>query len=295
MFKKNDLYRVEGDKRIYDSEKGGVFEFTYSEICVNFHQYIGFGTKIFYLKCDSKHKFSLNDSELNYLYTYHLRWNEHLNFVFSVNIEIIKKLQKFDLFFLTNLKYCEFVYLLPRLDTQNKFYFDLVLGVKTDFDIGQFYNWTLKSVNIISTVEINNFNLNYDFIKKIFNFENCKFRDNCICKQEYHYLKQFKKNENNLKKWNDINLNKIITRLNYKFMFKSITNHCYWYDGKVVNSDISDFFIDYKWDTSVVFEKNENGEIISQGGYMYVGGLLDTFEYNYETINFIYLILNKKL
>lgn len=295
MFNKDQFFKIEGGRRVYDSEKGGVFEFTYSEICINYQQYMNLGTKIFYLKGESKHNFSLNKAELNYLYTVGLRWHEPLKFVFSKNIEIIKKSQRSDLFLLTNLKNCEFVYLLPRLDIQNRFYFDLVLCVKTDFDINQFYNWVLKSINIINIVEINNLNLNYNNIKEIFNFENCKFRDNSVCKEEYNFLKYFRKNENNIKKWGDENIKKITKRFNYKFIFKKITNHCYWYNDKVVNSDDADFFIDYKWDTSVVFKKNENGEITSSKEYMYVGGLLDTFDYNYDTLNFNSLILNKNL
>lgn len=295
MFKKDRLYKIENGKRVYSSEKGGVFEFTYSEIWVNFEQYINLGTKIFYLKGNSKHNFSLNGSELNYLYTLELRWNEPLKFVFSKNIEIIKKLQRSDLFLLTNLKNCEFIYLLPRLDIQNKFYFDLVVGVKTNFNINQFYNWVLNSINIINVTEISDFNLNYNFIKEIFNFENCKFRDNSVCKEEFKFLKYFRQNENNNKKWSDNNIKKITKRCNYKFIFKKITNHCYWYNDRVVNSDAANFFIDYEWDTSIVFKKNENGEIIGAKEYMYVGGLLDTFEYNCETLNFNTLILNKNL
>jgi hypothetical protein len=295
MFKKNELYRIENGKRIYDSEKGGVFEFAYSEICINFQQYMNLGAKIFYLRGDSKHNFSLNGSELNYLCTFNLRWHEFLKFVFSKNIEIIKKSQRSDLFLLTNLKNCEFVYLLPRLDAQNKFYFDLLLGVKTDFNINQFYNWVLQSINIINVVEINNFNLNYNNIKEIFNFENCKFRDNSVCKEEFNFLECFRTNENNIKKWSDKNIEKITKRCNYKFIFKRITNHCYWYNDKVVNSDDANFFIDYEWDTSIVFKKNENGEIIGVKEYMYVGGLLDTFDYNYDTLNFSSIILNKNL
>jgi hypothetical protein len=139
MFKEDKLYHFDDSKRIYDSEKGGAFEFTYSEICVNFEQYMNIGTKIFYLNGSSKYTFPLNQSELDYLCTYQLRWSEPLKFVFSKNIEIIKKTQRCDLFLLTNLKNCEFVYLLPRLNNQNQFYFDLVLGVKINFDINQFY------------------------------------------------------------------------------------------------------------------------------------------------------------
>jgi hypothetical protein len=227
MFKEDKLYHFDDSKRIYDSEKGGAFEFTYSEICVNFEQYMNIGTKIFYLNGDSKYTFSLNQSELGYLCTYQLRWSEPLKFVFSKNIEIIKKTQRCDLFLLTNLKNCEFVYLLPRLNTQNKFYFDLILGVKTSFDISQFYKWRLESINVINVTEINNFNLNYNFIKKIFDFENCKFRDNSACEEEFDLLDSFEKNEYNIKELGINNINKITTRWNYKFIFKKITNHCY--------------------------------------------------------------------
>jgi hypothetical protein len=295
MFKEDKLYKLCDNKRIYDSKKGGVFEFTYSEICVNFQQYINLGAKIFYLKGKNKHNFSLNTSELNYLYTINLRWTEPLKFVFSKNIEIIKQSQRSDLFLLTNLKNCEFVYLLPRLDSENRFYFDLLLGVKTSFDINQFYNWDLQSIHVINTVEINQFNLNYKNIKEIFNFENCKFRDNSACKDEYFFLKHFETSRDNIKKWGNKNIEKITNRFNYKFIFKKITNHCYWYNGDVVNSDDADFFIDYEWDTSVIFKKNENGEILGSKEYMYVGGLLDIFDYNHDTLNFNTLILNKSL
>lgn len=295
MFKNNKLYRIEEGKRIYDSNKGGVFEFAYSEICVNFEQYINLNIKIFYLKGVSKHNFSLNNSELEYLYTHQLRWFEPLNFVFSDNIQFIKESQKCDLFTLTNLKNCEFVYLLPRLDAKNKFYFDLVLGVKLNFDINQFYSLIFKSINVINIIEINNLNLNYNYVKDIFNFENCKFRDNSVCKEEFNFLNNFRENKNNIKKWGDKNIIKITKRFNYKFVFKKITNHCYWYNNKVVYSDDADFFIDYDWDTSVVFKKNGNGDVVVVKEYMFVGGLLDIFNYNYETLNFSMLIMGKNL
>jgi hypothetical protein len=69
--------------------------------------------------------------------------------------------------------------------------------------------------------------LSYNTIKEIFNFENCKFRDNRVCKEEYNFLERFRKNENNFKKWNDDYIEKIAKRCNYKFIFKRITNHCY--------------------------------------------------------------------
>ena len=295
MFTEDKLYRVEDGKRVYDSDKGGVFEFTYSEICVNFYQYMQENTKIFYLVGSSKHAFSLNDLDLNYLCALNLRCFEPLKFIFSKNIEIIKFLQRSDLFLLTNLKNCEFVYLLPRLDNKNKFYFNLILGVKSNFDINQFYNWNLKSINITSVVEITDFNLNYNFIKKIFDFENCKFRDNRTCEEEYDLKHNFRRNLINQKKWGNNNINKIIRRWHYKFIFKQITNHCYWYNDKIVMNDESIFFIDYKWDNSIILKKTENGELIGVKEYMYVGGLIDTFEYNSETVNFRRLILHKIL
>jgi hypothetical protein len=63
----------------------------------------------------------------------------------------------------------------------------------------------------------------------------------------------------------------------------------------VVCSDDANFFIDYKWDTSFVLKKNENGDLIGVKDYMYVGGLLDIFTYNIEIINFNIRILNRNL
>ena len=77
---------------------------------------------------------------------------------------------------------------------------------------------------------------------EIFDFENCKFRDSSVCKEEYNFLKSFRQNENNIKKWSDKNIKKIIKRYDYKFTFKGVTNHCYWYTNKVVYSDDANFF-----------------------------------------------------
>lgn len=136
----NKLYRVENGFRIYTQGEVGIEEIFYSEINIHFYDHLNFGAKIYYLQCNSKHKFSLNQNELEYLYTLDKRYEEDLFYVFSDNIKNIKYFQKLDLFFITNLKYLYFICLIPKLDKNNKYYFDLIIAVKPEFDINQFYS-----------------------------------------------------------------------------------------------------------------------------------------------------------
>jgi len=169
-----------------------------------------------------------------------------------------------------------------------------VLGVKKNFNINQFYGWNFKSININNIIEIDNFNLSYGVVKEIFNFENCKFKDNSVCKEEFNFLINFEKNGLNKKKFSTKNINKILRRYNYKFNFKEITNHCYWYDDKIIMSENSVFFIDYKLNNSSILFENKNNDVTIVRDECF-GGLIDAFTYNQEFLNFNWSILNRNL
>jgi hypothetical protein len=139
MKNEKKLYRVENNERIYDYETN-IDDIFYSEIFLVFKNHLNFGAKIFYLRCVSKHCFKLTDNEINYLYTLDARYYEELYYVFSENIKTIKCKQRVDLFFLTSLKHLYFVCLIPKLDDEGCYYFNLILGVKPEFNINQFYD-----------------------------------------------------------------------------------------------------------------------------------------------------------
>lgn len=134
MFNQKKLYRVESSTRVYN-ETVSSYDIFYSEMLIHLNNHINLNYKIYYLNCKSNHNFLLNCDELKYLYTENVRCNESLYYCFSENIKKIKYSQKSDLFFLTNLKNLDLLILIPKLDENNKYYFDLILGIKPVFNI----------------------------------------------------------------------------------------------------------------------------------------------------------------
>jgi hypothetical protein len=184
MFNQKPLYRIENSVRVYN-EKISSYDMFFSEIALHLSNHIGLNYKIYYLNCKSKHDFSLNDCELKYLYTEDTRRNESLYYYFSENIKKIKYFQRSDLFFLTSLKNLDLLILIPKLDENNKYYFNLILGIKSEFDINQFYNINFQSIILNSVIELNNFNLCENYMSKIFDIKNNKFKDNRTNNEEF--------------------------------------------------------------------------------------------------------------
>lgn len=230
MFKEK-LYKIFDGKRIYNSDITN-FDLFSSEILINFNNHINLGYKIYYLMCGSNHNFSLNVNDLKYLYTEDARCDEPLYFVFSPNVEKIKKAQKFDLFFLMGLKNLGLLILIPKLDDDNKYYFNLILAVKSDFDIKKFYNFNFNSIILKSVVELNMFNLSEFYVKNIFDFENTKFKDNEISLSESDLLRKLKKSDKKLFNENlefpeYVKFSKKLFRVYKKIIFKHICFHIY--------------------------------------------------------------------
>jgi len=246
MFEGNRLYHYNMD----------VYDLFYSELFIHFTDHLNLGAKIFYLKSSSKHVFSLTKFDLIYLSDLFARREEDLKFVFSENIKKIKFAQKNDLFFITNLNNLYFVCLIPKLTDNDLFYFELIIGVKPGFDINQFNNWSLQSINIKSILELNSFNLNENLLKNIFCFEKNKFRDYSINEVEDEiYSKHFSK------PLNDINtkLTKKGRRFYKKFIFKHICCHFYWLGGYYQFKNAG-YLIDFGYKEKFII-KNEKNEL----------------------------------
>ena len=156
--KNGKLYRNEVNKRIYLGFVS-LIGMVVSELTLYLSNHIDIGYRIYYLKCKSKHSFSLNSEKLNYLFTEDVRNGERLFYFFSDNIKKIKLFQKLDLFYLTSLKELGLLILISKLDENDKYYFNLILGFKNNFDIKLFNNNVLNSAKLYFVVELNDFNL----------------------------------------------------------------------------------------------------------------------------------------
>lgn len=277
MLNDNKFYKIINGKRVYNNDID-VFNLFYNEILFHFKNQLKLNTKIFYLKCSTKHNFQLNQFDLDYLSILFKRREENLNFIFSDNIKKIKCSQRNDLFFLTNLKNLDFICLLPKLDSKNFFYFELILGVSKNFNIFQFYDWNLQSVAIDNFIELNNFNLNYEQIKTIFDLEKNNFRDNVMSEDEGVLWSKHFVNKQGI----DLKLTKIGVRLYKKFIFKLICVHLYWLVGDCQLDD-SIFWIDGFHDNVLILDDRNNLQIEKNNEpWSFINLLI----YNPEYINF---------
>lgn len=278
MFNTTQLYKVISGKRVY-SEAIHSYDIYYTEFYTQLLDHISWGYKIYFLKCKSKHNFFLNHEDLRYLNTQGVRVNESLYYCFSKNIKNIKYYQRSDLFLLTSLKNLGLLVLIPKLDQNNRYYFNLILGVKTGFDISQFHKWEFKSIVVDSYIELNNFNLNIDFLKKEFDIENNKFKDNGTNTEEFELWKnKFTDSGSENSK-----LTKQGRRIYKKIIFKEICFHLYWLDGDYQLKN-SSFEIDRGFKEKILIpdEKNNFRVVESYSHYC----LEDLIGYNEEIFHF---------
>lgn len=259
--KKNCLYRIENNYRIYN-ETVSIEDVFYSELNIHFLDYLNNDTKIYYLQFLSNYDFSLDNDEKNYLSILDERDKEELNFVFSDNIKIIKCNQKIDLFFLTSLKNIDFLFLIPKLDNCDKYYFNLIIGVNYNFDVNQFFKWNLKTSCLKNINELTFLNLNENYLSQIINLLDNKFRNIALHSREGEvYIKHFTNGIDNI----DSKLTKTGRIIYKKIIFKLICFHLYWYNNKVLKLNNTGFYIDSEYKDNIITKDENNGlKIISQ-------------------------------
>lgn len=251
---KQKLFRVENNQRIYKGDVS-IENIFYSELNIHFLDYLNNNTKIYYLQFKPNFNIVLNSDELNYLFTLDYSHDESLGFFFSKTLKKIKLSQKDDLFFLTNLKNLDFLILLPQLTNDNKYYFNLIVGVTFNFDLNSFFDWKVKTCTIKNINEVNKFNLTEIYLSKIINVLNNKFRNDMISNSEFYLYK-------NCFTGPDNNINSKFTnkgrRIYKKIIFRKICFHFYWYNNSILKLDNTGFWIDWGYKDNVLVEKKND-------------------------------------
>jgi len=107
----------------------------------------------------------------------------------TYNLKKLKDLQSQDLLhFYDNLMY-EMFCVLSKI-TNNNYHYDLLIAVKPDFDINFFYKFKFNLIKIISVNQIYEKDINYDYMKILFNFDKLKNYNfsHCIDKDYDNYM-----------------------------------------------------------------------------------------------------------
>ena len=126
----------------------------------------------------------INDFDKEYIF-------KNAEYVYPKNIDFIKKNKLEDLIFLESLANLVLLFLIPKLDGNNCFYYDLILVIKDTYNPKLLVNFSSNLVSLNKIVNYRDLNCNYEFVESFFNLKDNIFR------------------EYSLKEWEDKEINKL--------------------------------------------------------------------------------------
>lgn len=163
--------------------------------------------KIFYVKCSPKHNIKYTDECFEF---FKIKKNNPKNVVMPENLKKLRELQCNDLMYFYDNLILESFHIFSKIENK-LYYYDMVIIVKNNFDINNFYKINFNIIKIESITPIFYENITYIYMQQLFNFDelnNYAFGDvqdqtyiNIIYNpkheetQEYKNLQKYKKEQ----------------------------------------------------------------------------------------------------
>jgi len=323
---KNKIYDIinSGENkglRVYNEALYGTDSALYSELEIFFNNLLNNGVNFYLLHNIPNTNIILNQDDFNYLNQSREQRDNNKMVNHPQNINLIKNNQSQDFWKIYNIRGLEIWFVLPYLTEDNKYYYNLLIGLNNNGNISDFLN--LNSIKINSFEYINN-KIFYEFFKSIFNFENFLFKGAEFTKEERDLIDNHEKlklteesiqfykcfyevrnyrnkyhttppqwlldKEDELKK----KLFKKSTelydyKLDYNISFKKLSYHLYYYDGTIWKGTTfcTNFF---ELAGGGYVNVSENSSQIKQMGYVYA--LIDLLHYEMSEF-FVFRNLSK--
>jgi hypothetical protein len=138
---------------------------------------------VFYIKTECKHNILLNADDYDFFKKQPLQPDVT---PITPNLKKITDLQSDDLLiFYDNLIFESFIQLSKI--TNNYYHYDLLVAVKPSYNINNLFKMNFNIVNILSISRLFENDINYDFMKSIFNFDELLPYGFCDILAENHY------------------------------------------------------------------------------------------------------------
>ena len=227
--------------RLYDTSKCGCEEIFWCEMGVFFEYMVNQNLKIYYVKSSPKHNTFYTEECFNFFKNYR---STHVYNDMPDNLKKLRELQLNDLMYFYENLILESFHIISKIKN-NKYYYDMVIITKPDFIINDFFKINFNTINIESISPIFFENITYDYMKKLFNFEEldsyafCNFLDQSYIDmiydpkhketQEYKNLEKYKQEQFELGNFNKIQSD----------------NSLYWYYRNEYNGIVSEM-MDHK-------------------------------------------------
>ena len=178
--------------RLYNEALYGSDSALYSEFEVFFNNLSNNNVSFYLLNNSPNTNIILNQDDFNYLNQSREQRDNNKMVNYSQNINLIKNNQLQDFWKIYNINGLEIWFVLPYLTEDNKYYYNLLIGLNNNGNIDDFLNLNLNLVKINSFEYINN-KISYEFFKSIFNFENFLFKDEEFTKEERELIDNHEK------------------------------------------------------------------------------------------------------
>jgi hypothetical protein len=157
--------------RLYDTSKYGCENIFLNEVGWFFEYVVNNGLKIFYVKCSPKHNIIYNGECVNFFKNKRSSFND---VEMPENLKKLTKLQCEDLMYFYDNLILESFFIISKIK-DNIYYYDMIITVKNDFNVENFYKINFNTVSIETITPIFYENITYSYMQQIFNFDELDF------------------------------------------------------------------------------------------------------------------------
>lgn len=212
--------------RIYNEGLVSPVQAFYSELEIYFKQSIDEGYNIYIINNKPIHNIAFTNDDINYI---SLEPYEHLkepsDYYFSENLKFIKKNQYIDYKWLLCENRLDFLFCIPNLDENNKYYYNFIVGIKQSIKLYKLINHQFNLVEVDNLQYLNQMFFDSIFLEKLFKIKDIEdentvttlFKDNVFTSYEISLWNVTKGKDFPIKKYIEM----CCVRLSFHFYYNS--------------------------------------------------------------------------
>ena len=173
--------------RLYDETKHDASVIFFSEMSIAINNLIDQNINFYLLYNSPTHNIIWDEIDFKYLNQSKDQHYKNSQGIYPNNIKLIKDNQCNDFWKINNIGGLEIWIVIPHLDSNNKYYYDLLIGLSKDSNINDFFNLQLDLIKINSIDQLNN-KIFYELFESLFNFDNYVFENAKFTKVECNLI-----------------------------------------------------------------------------------------------------------
>lgn len=175
---------------MYDHNKYGCEDIFQNEIGIFLEYMINQNLKVYYVKSSPNHNIEYNQECFNFFKNFKI---DPENTVMPKNIKNLRELQSNDLIYFYDNLILESFFVISKIKNK-KYFYDMLIVVKNNFNINDFYKINFNTIKIESITPIFYENITYNYMQQIFNFD--ELNSYFFCNTLDNLFNKFLKNVN---------------------------------------------------------------------------------------------------